>query len=271
MRESIRILLMGFCLFACGPKGEFAKARASEKLGRYSSAIRQYENFWKLHSKDSKAPEALYRVGEIYKKVLGDYEKARRNYRSVKEWYPQSPWAAEAETALINCPDYFPFRNGKRVLGDSESGGANAKTVEALKWEEKEGKSLKVKRDILAGDYKVGTADMEYEKKEGELREKLSGKDAATVILKFPAEPGKKWQSVRNGKRVTFTIESIEERLKVKAGTFASCLKVHEREMGRPDISRVAYYAPDVGLILVSQASKTKETRLIELLTLEKK
>ena len=253
-------------LAACGPKGEFEKARLSEKLGRYSTALSQYESFWKLNSRDPKAPEAVFRTGQIFLSVIGDPEKARMHFRNVIEWYPQSPWAKEADLAIINSPDYFPFENGVRVMGDSQSGGANAKTVETLTADKDNPRRLKVKKEIFAGESKVSGMDLVYEKQDRKLTEKPSGE----ALISYPAEKGREWEAQKDGKRVLMNMESLSENLQVKAGAFASCLKILERDPAHLNFWRVQYYAPGKGLVLVSQGSKDRETRIMELLSWKK-
>ena len=256
------------CLFsACGGQTEYDKARKSEKLGRYPTAISQYEDFWKLNSKSDRAPEALYRIGEIYRSVIGDFEKARAQYGNVMEWYPDSPWSRLADMAIIDCPDYFPFEAGVRTMGDSQSGGANAKTVEEFSIDEKAPARLKVKREIFAGDYKVSTDQIEFEKKDRQIKEIPSD----FVFLKFPAEKGAVWKSGKEGRSLRMKIESTDENLEVKAGTFTACLKLLEIDPARPNFWRVQYFAPGRGLVLVSQGSAQRETRIMELLSWKKK
>ena len=133
MKHTCLPLLLFVSLLACAPPGSFNEAERTEKLGRYSTAIGQYEAFSKLHARDKRAPEALFRIGEIYRTVIADYPKAQGNYRNAAEWYPESPWAKKADWALMNCPDYFPFAARKRILGDSPSGGLAMQTVEVIR------------------------------------------------------------------------------------------------------------------------------------------
>ncbi len=258
-------------IMACSSKGDFSKAERSEKLGRFSTAISQYEDYWKMHSKEEKAPLALFRIGEIYRTVIVDYDKARKNFNNVIEWYPQSPWAKAADLALINCPDYFPFAAGQKMLGDSMSGGANARTLDVSELDAKDPSIMRVKRQVLAGEQKVSESEIEFQKKTGEITEKQKAGGFATVILRVPAEKGRKWETLRNNKRVQYNIESLSETVEVRAGTFSNCLKLIERELARPDSFKAQYFAPGKGLVLVTQSSNRQETRLLELLPPEKK
>lgn len=280
----ILLFICVFTIFACGEKGDFAKARFSENLGRYPTALAQYESYWKLHSRDPRAPESIFRMGEIYRNVLGDFEKARKQYRNVVEWYPESPWAKKADIAIINCPDYFPFEAGVRTMGDSLSGGGNARTVEKHEPDSGDPRILQAKREVFAGDDKVSEIEFKYEKKGAELKETNKAGWPETVMLKFPAEKGKEWETVKDGKRMILRIESLNENLEVKAGTFTACLKVSEREAapaspasladkpagGRPAFWKLQYFAPGKGLVLVSQGNEKKETRILELISLGK-
>ena len=257
-------------LSACGEKGDFAKARFSERLGPYATALRQYEDYWKLHSRDPRAPEAIYRMGDIYRKVLNDHEKARRRYRNVMEWYPDSPWAERADVAFIDSPDYFPFRAGVRTLGDSLSGGENARTLETYTPDKDSPNILQVKREVYAGDVVVSATEFKYEKKGCALKETPKAGWPETLLLMFPALKGMEWESVRDGKRMLCRVESVSEKVEVKAGKFTDCLKLSERAAARPTFWKVQYFAPGIGLVLVSQGTEKKETRILELLSLEK-
>lgn len=258
--------LLAFALSACVSEGSFKEAERSEKIGRYPTAIQQYEDFFKLHSRSSDAPRALFRIGEIYRLVIGDFPKARSHYRNIVEWFPQSPWAKSAGAALMNCPDYFPFEARGRIFGDSQSGGDHMRTVETIEPLKDQPNRIRLKREILAGEAKVSSVELEYEKQAMELKEFQAGNKSGTVIFQFPLAKGKVWETVKENKRVTFTVEDDNAFLDVKAGTFTGCVKLKIQQAEWPDTWKVEYYAPWTGLVLASNATQKRETRIMELL-----
>ena len=260
------LILLTLASSACVSKGSFEEARRSEKLGRVRTAIEQYETFVKMHSRDPDAPQALFRIGEIYRAVIADPVKARKYYRNTSEWYPQSPWGKAADLALINYPDYFPFTPGIRVLGDSQSGGAYMRSLETLELVKDRPERIRLKREIFAGEKKVSSVELEYEKSDGELREYSPGGKFATVVLRFPVTKGKRLETLRNNKRVIYEVQDVNDSVRVKAGAYKDCLRLREQEVGRPGSWKVQTFAPGAGLILVSNATSKQETRVVELL-----
>ncbi len=66
---------------------------------KYKGALVRYGDILKLYPEVGLNPEALYYVGESYRK-LDEPEMARQTYRSLLEGYPESSYAARARSAL---------------------------------------------------------------------------------------------------------------------------------------------------------------------------
>lgn len=252
----------------CGDT-EFRSARKAEKLGRYPTAIEEYEKFFQKDTANPKSAEALFRIGEIYRTVLKDYVRARLYFEKVSTQYKQSPWSLQAEIGYMNSPDYFPLVSGfKRRIGDSASGGNHMQMEESFHPIKESALRLKMERQIYAGETQVGKKEYLYEKKDRELREFSPGNEQYSVILRYPPEQNLKWETLREGKRVVFTIESDRQTIEIKAGIFTNCLKVKNQFVDTKHSWRYDYYAPEAGLILMSVATAQGETRISELLSI---
>ena len=72
----IRLLALSLILSGCSGNDPLESAKKMEKLGRFPSAIYEYERIIQENPQAPHTPEALYRTGEIYRKTIRDYEKA---------------------------------------------------------------------------------------------------------------------------------------------------------------------------------------------------
>lgn len=262
-------ILLTLCSIACkSPEREFWLANKSEKLGRYPTAISVYENFVQKNPQHARSPEALFRIGEIYRTVIKDFSKARIYYEKVMDAYKSSPWSTQAEQSFMNSPDYFPLApNLKRTMGDSQSGGTHMRTEEKIESLKDTARRYKIEKKIFAGEQTVSADEHFYEKKDKELREYQPGNPAYAVILRYPPVKDLSWESLRHGKRILFSIEADNLSMEVKAGVFLNCLKVKQRSEESKTTWKYDYYAPSVGLILTSAGTEKNETRIIELLS----
>ncbi len=257
------LLLVSMC--ACG-KDPLADAKKLERLGRYPSAIEAYEAH--LSKKSQNSAEAAFRVAEIYRTVIRDYGRARLGYDSIAKNYSKTPWAGKAYTALINCPDYFPLNpEFVRRTGDSQSGGEYMQTEEEMQELSDPKGRFKVKRKIFAGQDLVSSYEKIYEKKDGRLEEFPLGAGAQSVILQYPIEKNRNWETVREGKKIFFRIESDDATVSIKAGKFDHCLKLRIQNSEDEKTWKVEYYAPDVGFILATVETDNGETRVSELIS----
>lgn len=260
-------ILYFLTLMGCGDS-EFRSAKKAEKLGRYVSAIEEYEKFVRKDPAHLKSAEALFRIGEIYRAILKDYARARLYFGKVSEQYKQSPWAKQAEIGYMNSPDYFPLvPELKRRMGDSASGGSHMQMEENFFPIKESPLRLKMERRIYAGKTLVGKKEYIYEKKDRELREFSPGNEQYAVILRYPPEQNLKWETLREGKRIAYFIESDNATIEIKAGIFTDCLKVRSQFADSKHSWRYDYYAPEAGLILMSVATAQGETRISELLS----
>lgn len=66
------------------------------EIGKYNKAITRLQSFAKEYPSSSYAPQALYRVGEIYEKKMKDYDKALQAYDRVINRYPKANAALPA-------------------------------------------------------------------------------------------------------------------------------------------------------------------------------
>ena len=85
------IILAAF--YSCGyesGKSYFDEGELLKERGKYSEAIEKYNYVVLHHAKESVAPEALYRMGEIYYRHLNEYEPAIVAFRRILIDYPRS-------------------------------------------------------------------------------------------------------------------------------------------------------------------------------------
>lgn len=262
-----RALLL-FCLIpfaACG-KDPLADAKKMERLGRYPSALAAYETLAAQNKPGS--AEARYRSAEIYRAVLRDYSRARSLYSEIIAKHNGTPWSDKAKQSLMHCPDYFPLQPDYiRRTGDSQSGGKYMHTEEELEAIANPPGRFKLKRKIFAGTQLVSTFERIYENSETALREFPLGPGDGSVILSYPIETGKRWETVRDGKKTIFEIESDDAVVTIGAGEFTRCLKLRIRNAAEDESWKTEYYAPDIGFILAAAATENGETRVSELLS----
>lgn len=265
------LFLLAALLCGCGPK-EFRAARKLERSKEPLSAIAVYADFARRHPKSPKAPEALYRAAEIYRDRLQDYAKARAAFLRAAESGRGTAWEPKARAAALDCPDYFPLIPGaKRVMGDSDSGGRHMRSEARCSPDPKQAGRFRITRKIYAGQTEVGSEELVYEKKDGELRESVSASSAPTVLMKLPAEPGASWETVRDGRKVRFSVLSDHEIVQTRGGKFSGCLEVRTDTEGMKAGWKLDYYAPGVGLVLTSAGSPRGESRIAELISWEAK
>ena len=255
---------------ACGNPSDLDEARRSERLGRYSTAISQYQDFARENPKDPDSAEALFRVGEIYRAVIRDYARARAIFAQVIELHPESPWSAAAREAAMNSPDYFSFDPPqKRTYGDSQTRGTNMKMVDVLSPDDEDPSRIKVERSIFAGNSLVSKTTVYYEKLDGELRERSGSGSEPCVLIRYPPVKGDAWESVRNGKKAAFKVAETAMAVGVGGKTYQDCLKILEKPSGQAGSWRAYYFAPFDGHILTAVETARGENRILEILSAE--
>lgn len=264
--QTVIIFVIALNLISCRSENEFKSAKKMERLGRYPSAIIQYENYVGKNPKDLRSAEALFRIAQIYHNVLKDYGRARDYYMQVLKSYKGSEWANLSEEALMDCPDYFPS-SVFRIIGDSQSGGEYMKTEESVESDPKDRNKLKVKRKIFAGNKIISEIQILYEKRNRELKEYDDKNKLYATILKIPLRKGARWETVHRGRKSLYVVEADDIPVTVKAAIFSHCLKIRQQFDHSKMTWKYEYYAPDVGLILTSVATENNETRVAELLS----
>lgn len=252
----------------CGPKYQFEQAQKLEKNGYYVQAGYKYHSICRKYATDKRCPEALYRLASIYQKKLKLYKQSAQYYRRLIEFYPSSlPWASLAKQGLMDSPDYYPLNAGNFwIEGDSETQGRNMRA----EWNchEVSTGTFLISRKLYAGPSRVAEIKRFYKKADFELREYSSPASAAySVVLQYPYEAGRAWQTVRDGRKVFSKIVANDVSVKVKAGQFNNCLKVSELNPELPGSVKYNYYAPEAGWILttitVSGGTEHNNTELL--------
>ena len=270
--EAARLIFYTLLVVACsgcGPASQFKQAQKLEKDGYYVEAGFKYQRICQNYPSSPICPEALYRLGRIYQKKLKLYSQAENYFRKLIEYYASSKtWVSLAKTGIFECPDYFPMSKGSFwIEGDSETEGRNMRA----EWDCSEistGTFCIVKK-LFAGANHVADIKRYYKKEDLQLREYLSPNARAySVLLQYPFEAGKNWQTMHDGRKIVFSVVANNLTLKVKAGEFNGCLKVSEQDAELPGSARYDYYAPDAGWILTTtSASGGNEHRNTELLS----
>lgn len=273
---SAGILIALFVVAGCGPRFHFSRAKKHEKEGRHYRAWELYQEFAARYPKHKYAAEALFRAGWVAQKGMGDCYGANIFYEKVLVQYPQSePWAKAASLQPMNCPDYFPLIPGSRwVEGDSDTKGHNAKveiTCRELSFmpDALPSQAGRLEKTFYAGKKKFRDTNFIYKKEKGELLEFMSANDSrAKVMMKWPIEIGTKWRTRMAGRFFNFEIVSVTETVDVAAGHFEDCLKIKATVDGGVG-TNYEYYAPGVGHVMTTLASRGGERRNMELMSVE--
>ena len=147
------------------------------------------------------------------------------------------------------------------VLDDTKTvDGVETRVVEER--ETKDGKIVEVSRNYFAIDKATGDAYYFGEEVDNYKNGKLvnhagaweAGKNGARYGLFMPAKPkvGQKHYQEIAPKEAMDRAEviSVEETVKVPAGTFEHCLKTRETTPLEPDEKEHKFYAPEVGLLI---------------------
>lgn len=240
-----------------------------EKNGYYVQAGFKYHEVFVKYPADKICPQALYRLSVIYQKKLKLYSQAAQYFRKIIEYYPASePWSGLAKQGLFDSPDYFPLNEGNFwIEGDSETEGRNMRA----EWNchMVSTGTYSVTKKLFAGSSRVAEVKRFYRKDNYELREYNSpGRGEYSIVLQYPFELGRAWNTVREGSKVSCKIVANNLSVKVKAGEFNSCLKVSEENPELPGSIKYNYYAPDAGWILTTiSVSEGREHLNTELLS----
>lgn len=256
---------MFLSLAACGSDYHYEEASKLEKQGLLLKAAAYYNIFADKNPLDAKAPDAIFKAAEIYSRNFSLCYKSKPLYERLLKNYPATPLRDAAMKGLFVCPDYFPIdRRLAWTYGDSETGGANA-SQETRVLELKPGSAV-TGTTLYAGKTVVSKQTKSYKFMNNELIETQGGFD--TIILRYPLDKARSWNSVSAGRKVTYTVLASGVRVKVLAGEFENCVKIKQQQDGMTSWI-YDYYAPWTGKILTSVAGKGYENRVTELLKYE--
>lgn len=78
----------------------FRAGKLANEIGKPRKAIDLLMNAHDGHPKFDKRTETAFLIGFIYENVLNDRIKAQEAYEKVIEFYPESPWAADAQSSI---------------------------------------------------------------------------------------------------------------------------------------------------------------------------
>lgn len=231
--------------------------------GKYEKALDRYQICAERYPKYRRAPEAWLRIAEIYDYKLGLCRKAKKIYKKIMEKYPQSQWAELAQEKIKHCYDYFPLNKGNLwVEGDSETGGKNYRAeIYCIE-------PYKIVKKVYAGKKLVTSIELTYSKDEKEFREYTPSSGERTLFC-YPLKKGRTWTAGDGLEEIVYTLTSKDAQVETKAGKFSDCLKIRQEKKTAPGSFRFDYYAPEIGKVLVTQATlrNPQEVRISELLS----
>lgn len=260
--RSLFLAGLALSLFASCARNDFDAGKRAEKLGRYASAIEYYEQALTKDPVGIYAPEILYRLSRIDREILDDPSRFRTHKERLENLFPKTSWAQKAEKDSRHYPNYFPLRNGlTKVLGDSDSKGRYMRVEENYVQGSSQDQFLFAKK-IYAGDQEVNQVVEVLERNDDWLIEIDTQSQTQTKIFPFPPKVGAQWESDGKSYEVLTTTAVVDTSL----GTFNNCLKVQEKIPGIESSWRFLYYAPNKGQVLVVQATKKSQTRVLEIL-----
>ncbi|MBN1383420.1 MAG: tetratricopeptide repeat protein [Elusimicrobia bacterium] len=243
----------------CSVDYHFKKAEELRENGKFTEAVERYISIIEKNPESPRIPEAIYRIADLYRQNLENNSEAKKNYRRIINDYPSTEWAKYAKKAMLEIADYHPlFKKAKWVEVDSASYGKYMRAVDEVV--SSQNGIFLIKRNLYTRGRIVSSFSKYYKKtKSGVYETDKTGKIIKTILV-LPVEIGKKWTT---GK-IEYTIVSNKENIKVTAGEFSDCIKIKKQLAGASSWS-YEYYAPEVGRILLTQSSGSKEKRITEL------
>lgn len=260
-RAALRVFPAALLLCGCADR-EFRRALRLQARRPEAAAV-AFKRFADGRTGDPRAPEALARAGDLYARELGRCAEARPLYeRAVREVPTLGPWGARARLGLMDCPEYFPLRDGMRwVYVDSMTGGKNMR-LEVSAFGSPDAACAELSGQYYAGATRFSEFRRSFCKEDWSVWEALSG--ARVRILRYPYRPGMSWTGAAAGEPTEFRIESAGETVRVRAGVFKDCLKVRVRSPGA-EAWAYEYYAPGVGRVKTTVGGRAFETPNTEL------
>jgi outer membrane protein assembly factor BamD len=94
----------------------FSKAQEAEKEGNIKRAIKAYSILVRRHPRDTLAPGALYRMGQLQEQIH-DYLKAAQSYNVLAEKFPKSERFDEAIEGLFRIGELYLAGRKVKILG----------------------------------------------------------------------------------------------------------------------------------------------------------
>ncbi len=231
-----------------------------EDSRRPVEAVKHYEAFLASRPKDPRACEVRLRAGDVYRRVFGRCEEARRHYEAAARDFPRAAEClTRARNSLLLCPDYAPSEPGRTwVYVDSESGGRAMRQESEIA-----ASSGVVTTGIFAGNNRILVKSERYEKADWAVWR--IDKDGREPVLRYPYNEAQSWSVKRGRKTVEFLVSDSSATVTVKAGTFTGCVKVREREGGR-NSWKYDYWCPGVGRVKTTVGGPGYENPNTELL-----
>jgi hypothetical protein len=203
------------------------------------------------------------RAGRLYAGKFRRWPEARAAFeKAARAYQGREPWASSARAALLDCPDYFPLRQGAEpVFVDSLTGGRNMRLALRVQ-ASTDGVRGSIDGAYYAGSQRVRETHLQYAKEDWAVWE-INGKERVP-ILRYPFKTGMQWTSRRDGRPIEFRIESDTETVTLKGRKFYDCLKVRESAPNAQAWTNV-YYAPGIGRIKTTIGVPGSETPNTEL------
>ena len=156
----------------------FDRAQAAERRGDLNGAIKAYRTIVKKHPKDTLAPGACYRMGQLQEQTH-KYLLAAQSYAVLVEKYPKTERFDEAIEGMFRIGEMYLNGQKTKLLGiPIKSGTSQAALIFTL-----------IIRTAPFGKY---TARAQFDL--GRVREKENNNEAAiaayqAVVEKFPNDP----------------------------------------------------------------------------------
>jgi outer membrane protein assembly factor BamD len=94
----------------------YAIAQEAEKNGNIRRAIKAYAQLWRKYGRDTLAPAATYRAAQLMEQNH-DYLRAASTYRTLVEYYPNSPNFDEAIEAQFRIGEMYLSGKKIKLLG----------------------------------------------------------------------------------------------------------------------------------------------------------
>jgi outer membrane protein assembly factor BamD len=156
----------------------FDRAQEAERRGNFGAAIKAYRTIVKKHPKDTLAPGACYRLGQLQEQTH-KYLLAAQSYAVLAEKYPKSEHFEDSVEGMFRLGESYLVGQKTKILGITVKSGTDA-AAEIFTM------------IIRVAPYGKYTARAEFDL--GRAREKQGRNEAAiaayqSVVEKFPDDP----------------------------------------------------------------------------------